>query len=64
MKLTSDQIKERIKKLESFWVGSEPERKVAIATASTLEITYHTRADYGGGFYVYYLPPMPKHRNT
>ena len=64
MKLTSDQIKERIKKLESFWVGSEPERKMAIATASTLEITYHTRADDRGGFYVYYLPPMPQRRNT
>ena len=64
MEQTADQIKSRIAALESFWVGSNAERKVASMTARLLDIPYHTRSDDRGGFYIYYLPVIKKSKKA
>jgi hypothetical protein len=60
MSLSSEAIKKKIQARESFWVGSENERKAAINIAKILGLKYTTGSDDRGGFYVLNVPKLKK----
>jgi hypothetical protein len=49
--LTNDEISAKVRARESFWVGTENERKAASAAAKANGIKYTTGKDDRGGYY-------------
>ena len=49
--LTSEEIGEKIRRRESFWVETENERKAVSPASRLLKIAYRTGKDGRGGFY-------------
>jgi hypothetical protein len=60
MKLTKDEIRDRIAQRDAFWVGSKAERAYVCTISSTLNIPYATQSDDRGGFYAFPRPNIKK----
>ena len=61
-RLTTDEIISRIKRRESFWVGTHPERVIASRISNILGIKYYAGKDDRGGFYICHLPKVAKRK--
>ena len=56
--LTTSELKMKIIAKESFWVGSDNERKKVLSLASAIGIPYHTSSAGRGGFNAHFLPKL------